>query len=266
MMLKNNMFSCVGKLLVAGLLVAYGNVGYAQSNVQRRADTLMTELVKAETDSLKISYADELGRLLTVLKPADYDLLRPVKYLNYKKSPLTGAEMFSWQVQLTEGAAFYHVFKFGGIRKDVVWRYLPGEQTEIPDYLFYDWLAFKTGKKYSYILFGWSETAKTNRKGLWVVDFAANGKVNFNRRLLRKGNRRTAFLVFEYGKEVNMMLKHDRKGKRIIFDHLSPAESRYADYFMFYGPDGEVNALELRKGEWWFTDKVKIKNTGNELR
>lgn len=98
------------------------------------------------------------------------------------------------------------------------------------------------------------------------MDFAANGKVNFNRRLLRKGNRRTAFLVFEYGKEVNMMLKHDRKGKRIIFDHLSPAESRYADYFMFYGPDGEVNALELRKGEWWFTDKVKIKNTGNELR
>lgn len=106
MMLKNNMFSRVGKLLVAGLLVAYGNVGYAQSNVQRRADTLMTELVKAETDSLKISYADELGRLLTVLKPADYDLLRPVKYLNYKKSPLTGAEMFSWQVQLTDGAAF----------------------------------------------------------------------------------------------------------------------------------------------------------------
>ena len=55
MMLKNNMFSRVGKLLVAGLLVVYGNVGYAQSNVQRRADTLMTELVKAETDSLKIS-------------------------------------------------------------------------------------------------------------------------------------------------------------------------------------------------------------------
>ena len=41
MMLKNNMFSRVGKLLVAGLLVVYGNVGYAQSNVQRRADTLI---------------------------------------------------------------------------------------------------------------------------------------------------------------------------------------------------------------------------------
>lgn len=135
---------------------------------------------------MKISYADELGRLLTVLKPADYDLLRPVKYLNYKKSPLTGLKCFR-QVQLTEGAAFYHVFKFGGIRKDVVWRYLPGEQTEIPDYLFYDWLAFKTGKKYSYILFGWSETAKTNRKGLWVVDFAANGKVNFNPSVVAEG-------------------------------------------------------------------------------
>lgn len=34
MMLKNNMFSRVGKLLVAGLLVVYGNAGYAQSNVQ----------------------------------------------------------------------------------------------------------------------------------------------------------------------------------------------------------------------------------------
>lgn len=74
---------------------------------------------------------------------------------------------------------------------------------------------------------------------------------------MRKGQSRSASLAFEYAKEGSMMLKQDKKGKRIIFDNLVPIDKKYEGFFMFYGPDGTNDALVLKKGEWLYMSNVK---------
>ena len=54
-----------------------------------------------------------------------------------------------------------------------------------------------------------------------------------------------------------MMLKQDKKGKRIIFDRLAPSETKYDGYFMFYGPDGSYDALVCEGGIWKYKENVK---------
>lgn len=239
-------------LLLLGGFESFGQGGASQEQIR----LCMKQLVAAGNDSSRVGCSERLVTALMRLKFAAYDSSGAVQYLNYKKERRTGAEIFSWRVELEQGPAFYHVFKFGS-GSDAVLRYRTGEKTEVPAYLFYDWAAFKSGGNYHYVLLGWGETSRTNRKAIWIAAFPGNGNIDFNRPLLRKGERRSPCFLFEYGKEVAMMLKQDRKGKRIIFDHLSPSDSRYTDYPVFYGPDGDIHAFELKKGEWWYREKIK---------
>lgn len=252
---KNKGALLKGIVWVIGMLLSHFASG--QTGMQLQADTTMQKIVAAQEDSIKLKYADVLAAQLQRLAYHSYDPSKGIRYLNYKKEPRTGAEMFSWRVGLEKGGSYYHVFKVAPDKRDVFIRYLPGMPVSLPPYLFYDWVAFKSDKRYYYALIGWGETAKTNCKAVWIATFTPDGQVDFGRRLMRRGKSRSASITFEYGKEVSMMLKQDRKGKRIVFDHLSPSEPRFSDYPMFYGPDGELNALELKKGEWWFREKIK---------
>lgn len=252
---KNKSGLLKGMGWVVGVLLSH--FAWGQTGIQWQADTTMQKIVAAREDSTKLKYADALAVQLQRLAYHSYDASQGIRYLNYKKEPRTGAEMFSWRINLEKGGAYYHVFKVAPDKQDVSFRYLPGRSASVPPYLFYDWVAFKSDKKYYYALMGWGETAKTNCKAVWIVAFTPDGQADFSHRLMRRGKSRSASLLFEYGKEVSMMLKQDRKGKRIVFDRLSPSEPRFADYPMFYGPDGELNALELKKGEWWFREEIK---------
>ncbi len=245
------------KILCSCLWLFGAYAGVAQPGLQERVALCMERIEETETDSLRIRFSDEMADLLQQFPQGVYRPEDPVKYLGFRRESRTGAEMFSWIVPLREGAAYYHLFKFDPPRRDVLLRVLPGDPGPVPAYLFYDWLGFTSKGKNYYVLFGWSETLRTNRKGVWIADFPETGGVRFDHRLMRKGESRSASLTFEYGRDANMMLKHDRKGKRIIFDRLVPAEERLTGSFMFYGPDGSWDALVLKRGEWVWQENVK---------
>ena len=199
------------------------------------------------------------------LERGTYDVSSGVQYLGYKRCLNAEAELFSWSVPLAGGAAFYNYFRFENKKRDVLLKYVPGKKG-VPPYLFYDFWAFMSGKKEYFVLLGWGETPKTNRKAILIADFTSAGKVNFNHRLLRRGRSQSASMTFEYGRGMSMMLKQEKNGKRIIFDHLSPGDEKYEGAWMFYGPDGTLNAFELKKGIWYWKDKVKERrgmNRGN---
>ena len=233
-----------------------GELLYGQTNIQDSLRTEMQRLVATESDSLRLACAAEITEWLKQLEFGAYSVDKAVKFLGYKPCSNAPVELFSWAVPLKKKTAYFHVFKFKEKRKEVVMNYLPGQSEETPPYLFYDLLAFESDKQPYFILLGWSETPKTRRKIVQIVAFGENGKPRFDCRRMRRGNSRSASLTFEYAKEAAMMLKHDRKGKRIIFDHLSPSEEKFADYPMFYGPDGDYGALELKKGEWIWREKI----------
>lgn len=68
-----------------------------------------------------------------------------MKYLGYKYDTKADVELFSWAIPLTGGLAFYNWFRFKDGKRVYLLRTLPGEETEMPPYLFYDLLAFESG-------------------------------------------------------------------------------------------------------------------------
>lgn len=239
-------------LVLMGMMVVRGK---AQTAYQDSVRVYMEKVAQSAEDSLKLFYNESVREWIGKMEAGTYDVNRKVKYLGYKLDMNSGAELFSWSVPMAGGAAFYNYFKFKDNRRDVLLQYLPGEKTGVPPYLFYDLWAFTSGKKEYFVLLGWSETKHTNRKAILIADFGSGGRVNFNRPLLKRGNSRSAVMTFEYGKGMSMMLKQERKGKRIIFDHLSPGDEKYEGAMMFYGPDGTYNSFELKKGIWVFKNK-----------
>ena len=123
-------------------------------------------------------------------------------------------------------------------------------------WLFYDFIPFEHQKQEYVLLLGWSKTRNTNQKAIWVACFHPDGTVTYNHPLLRKGGSRSASLTFEYALDASMLLKQDKKGKRILFDHLAPTDPKYEGYFMFYGPDASYDALILKEGEWWYEENL----------
>lgn len=223
-------------------------------------DTIAATMLKisvSEDDSLRIAYADEIGEHIKQITFGSYPMLTPVKYLGYKYDQKAGVELYAWNFPVKGEYGYYNLFRFKD-GESYILKSVPGDQGTVPPYLFYDFIPFRSGGQEYLALLGVAPGKKINKKVVLIAAFGKGGQVNFNVPLLRKEKSRSASLLFEYSKEGSMMLKPDRNGKRIVFDHLSPSEKRYEGYFMFYGPDGFYNALELKKGEWWFMENVKL--------
>lgn len=245
------------RVLFLGLLFCLTRV--TAEGQESRMDTIaaaMQRIVGASGDSLKLEYSDELAGRLAGLGRGEYDAAKGVKYLGYRACLNAPAELFSWSVPLSCGTAFYNYFRFEDERRNVLLKYLPGD-TGTPPYLFYDFWAFESAGKEYFILLGWGETSKTNRKAIMVADFTSAGKADFSRRLLKRGNSRSSAMTFEYGRGIGMTLKQEKNGKRIVFDNLSSGEEKYEGAWMFYGPDGTQNSFELRKGIWEWKENAK---------
>ena len=213
---------------------------------------------EAETDSIRLKWADKIPSYLKTLEFGQYPALRQVKFLGYRKCVNSEAELFSWTVPLQDGMAYYNWFSLkGGHQQGYLLKYVPDEESETEGWLFYDLVAFESGEQIYYALLGWRKTPATNQKIVRIARFNRNGTVRFDRPLLQRGTSRSGTLAFEYAGDGSMMLKQDKKGKRIIFDHLAPKNPKYKGYFMFYGPDGSYDALVLKGGKWLYQENVK---------
>lgn len=215
------------------------------------------ETIKQLTeDSLKLICADEIPFYLDKMEYGSYPSTSGVRFLGYKQCVNAEVELFSWAVPLEKGQAFYNWFRFKE-KKSYLLSFIPDMDNNRDAWLFYDLLAFEVQNQLYFALLGWNKTRNTNRKVVQIVRFGTKGKITFNHAFLRKGNHRSASLMFEYAQDGSMMLKHDRKGKRIIFDHLAPVDQKYEGYTMFYGPDGSYDALIWKGGEWRYQENVK---------
>ena len=235
---------------ILGVLLGAGGPVRAQMD----SVVICLEKIKTATeDSVRLEYAGEIEYFIRSSAFGSYRTEKPVKYLVYKRSDDAGIELFSWAVPLREGQAFYNLFRFKNPERSYLIKALPGDRMA---WLFYDFVPFEHQKQGYVLLLGWSKTRNTNRKAVWVACFHPDGTVTYNHPLLRKGESRSASLTFEYALDASMLLKQDKNGKRILFDHLAPTDPKYEGYFMFYGPDASCDALVLKKEEWWYEENL----------
>lgn len=243
---------------MAGLLlcIVFFGVGTVSGQVDSVA-TLLQRVKLAGDDSTRIAYADGIAARLEQIPFGEYAQLPAVQFLGYRKCVNADVELFSWAVPLEKGQMFYNWFRFKEGDKPYFVKSLSTADGEQTGWLYYDLVRFEKRKVTYFVLLGWNRTRNSNRKIVQVCRFMPDGSVGFDHKLLRRGNSRSASLSFEYSPDGSMMLKQDKKGKRIVFDHLAPTDSRYEGYYMFYGPDASYDALVLKDGEWWFQENVK---------
>ena len=239
-------------LFISSMMISVVTLGQTDSVALR-----MQEIKVAANDSLKMKYADEIPAYLENIEFGRYPTLPSVQFLGYKRCMNAEAELFSWAVPTEEGQLFYNWFRFKDGNKKYLLKSLSVLKEGKPSWLYYDMIGFEHKGEPYFVLLGWNKTRNSNQKIVQIVRFEDHDVISFNHALMRRGNSRSASLSFEYAKDGSMMLKQDKKGKRIIFDHLAPSDKKYEGYFMFYGPDASYDALILKGGEWWYQEKVE---------
>ncbi len=117
-----------------------------------------------------------------------------------------------------------------------------------------------------YILLGWKgNTVKSTKKVIDVLYFKDNkayfGMPVFDGDTAYSGKHR---IVFEYARQVSMMLNYLPKEEMIVFDHLVSSVQGTTGKQDFYGPDLSYDGFKLDRGRWKFRSAIELKNSPSE--
>lgn len=127
--------------------------------------------------------------------------------------------------------------------------------------LYYQIVVKKYKKKNTYILIGWKGFSNfSTKKVIEPIEITKNGIIKFNSTVFKINNEKKKRLIFEFSARASMICRYDEQYDMIIYDHLSPSNSKYAGQYQYYGPDMTQDALEFNKGSWTYIPNVDIRN------
>lgn len=118
------------------------------------------------------------------------------------------------------------------------------------------------GEQPYYVLLGWKgNTVKSTKKVIEILYFK-DGKAYFGLPVfdLNANHAGKKRIIFEYGRDVSMLLNYSPAEQRIVFDHLAPFDQGMKSDFSKYGPDMTYDAYQLVKGRWKFQQNLMLKN------
>ncbi|WP_342648019.1 hypothetical protein [Mucilaginibacter sp. CSA2-8R] len=111
-----------------------------------------------------------------------------------------------------------------------------------------------------YVLLGWKgNTVKSTKKiieALWFKD----GKPVFGLPVFTTGTTTHQRVVFEYNRQASMLLRHVPEQNLIVFDHLSPPDSKMKGQLSMYGPDLTYDGFKLINGKWVLKENLDMRN------
>lgn len=125
--------------------------------------------------------------------------------------------------------------------------------------IYFDLVTKNDKKNTYYTLLGWDgNNLLTNKKIVEVLSFrSGNPKFGYSFDIDGVTKKR---LIFEYSEQVIMSLKWNEKMKMIIWDHLSPIETKYEGMYQYYGPDFTYDGLIFKKKMWQFVSDLNVNN------
>lgn len=127
--------------------------------------------------------------------------------------------------------------------------------------LYYKIIPVKANRKKYYTLLGFDLNDKlTSKKIIDVLYFNSDGSPHFGANLFKMEKTTPKRLVFEYSAQATMSLKYDEDSKQIVFDHLSPVDSKFEGQYQYYGPDFSFDAFQFKKGKWHYYSDVDARN------
>ena len=111
-----------------------------------------------------------------------------------------------------------------------------------------------------YTLLAWDGAdALTTRKWVETVE-TRHGRVRFGAPRFDTPNGLVKRVVLTYADAVQATLRVEEGLERIVFDHLAPEDPSFRGQYAFYGPTLNYDGLTWRKGRWYFSSDVAVKN------
>lgn len=252
---------------------------FSQKTIEKyeiKIDSLFAELIDTYEDSAKIKLCNNIEEYMIKALELDNAKLYPfnkLKYVGKISSPDKKLRIINWNCNMKNGDYRYfsliqHSYKGDNsivkLKQNITEPYsVHGNISpeNWPGALYYKIIPFKTKKKIAYVLLAWdANTIRTNKKIIEIVSFNESGNVVFGLPVIYWRGRILNRVVFEYAQQARMSLSYNASKKKIIFDHLSPSESRYNGQMEYYGPDFTYDALEYNKGRWNLYENIDVRN------
>jgi hypothetical protein len=216
--------------------------------------------------------------LVTALKEPDsfhfpFDSVKTVTIIN---APDNDFRIISWHLTNDDGSyRFYGAVQMntgGALRLYPLEDYSPllknPEDSIVNNRKWYGAQYYKiikvTAETPYYVMLGWKGyTAESTKKVIEVLSFNKNGSPVFGLPVFdgKKGHKR---IIFEYARQVSMLLKYIPEQHLIVFDHLSPPDNRYKNKPEMYGPDLTYDGFRLKNGRWEFIENMDMRNVASE--
>ncbi len=111
-----------------------------------------------------------------------------------------------------------------------------------------------------YVLLGWKgNNIKTTKKVIEVLSFKNGSPVLGMHVFVGNGKTRDR-VVFEYARQVSMLLKYIPDQNLIVFDHIIPPDPKLKNRVETYGPDMSYDGYRLKNGKWTFVENLDMRN------
>ena len=135
-----------------------------------------------------------------------------------------------------------------------------------PGMIYYELIEAKDGKETYFLLLGFHPgDGIVQHKGIETLYFTGSGSPKFGKRVIEHEERLKGRLIFHYSIQATMSMRFEEEHKRIVFDHLSPAEPNLKSQFQFYGPDGSYDGLALKKDRWIILSDIDVRSPNEEM-
>ena len=195
-----------------------------------------------------------------------------VKTISIQRSPDNKFRIFSWSVMNNDGSyRFYGAIQINSPGKLVLHPLedysplLKNPQDSVTDNRkWYGAMYYKiipvSGPNPYYVLLGWKgNTVKSTKKVIDVLSFR-NGLPVFGMPVFQQAGKQPNRIIFEYSRQASMLLRYVPEQNLIVFDHLSPPDSKVKNDPSTFGPDLSYDSYKLVDGKWQLKQNIDIRN------
>jgi hypothetical protein len=274
------------KNILITFVIFFTTLVTAQDNVSRElvADEndlyqKFTELYKSSDDVKKVEInsliQDELEQILKDPLSFNYPF-DSLRWIGRIYSPDRKLRLITWNIPANNGTHTYYGFIQYWHKKGkpvLVFRLQDRSQDIInPESavlsaekwwgaLYYEILMNKYKGSRVYTIIGLDMNDRySNKKVIDVLTFKDNQNPVFGRPAFRVEGKLKNRVIFEYAKDVVMIVRYNETNKMIVFDHLSPIEPALKNSPRFYAPDSSYDGFSFRKGIWEYITDIDARN------
>lgn len=196
-----------------------------------------------------------------------------VKSITILKSPDNRFRILTWHIAFDDGSyRFYGTVQMNTGDKLLMYPlkdYSPyiknpedtiTSNTEWYGSQYYKIIPVNTNQNPYYVLLGWKgNTIKSTKKVIEVLSFK-DGRPVLGLPVFDGNGKNRKRVVFEYARQVSMLLKYEPEQHLIVFDHLSPPDKKQKDKPESFGPDLSYDGYRFKNGRWEFAENIDMRN------